>query len=258
MPIPWLDNVVVGWRDVVDILLVTILLYRIILFVQGTRAGAAIHGLFLLIVFYFIIRPLELNTFTWILENFLGSLVLIVIIVFQRDIRMALTYMGSRSNFLASLFSRKNRYGEVIEEVTAAAMYMAQRRIGALIVFEGNVPLGDMIQGGVPINAKVTKELLITIFWNGSPLHDGAVVLRNGQISAAGCILPLTTLVQGKQDYGTRHRAAIGITEETDSVVVVVSEERGIACVAIKGKLSADLDASRLRRVLADAMESHT
>lgn len=257
MPIPWLDNVTLGWRDIIDILLVTVVLYRVTVFVQGTRAVAAIHGLFILIVCYFIIRPLGLNTITWILENFLSSLVLIVIIVFQRDIRMALTYMGSRRSLFLALFGRKKRHDEVIEEVVAAAMYMAQRKIGAIIVFEGNVPLGDMAQGGVDIQARVTKELLITIFWHGCPLHDGAVVLRNGQISAAGSILPLTTVVQGKQDYGTRHRAAIGVTEETDAVVVVVSEERGTACVASQGKLSAGLDASRLRRVLATAMENH-
>ncbi len=258
MPIPFLDNVVVSWRDAVDILLVTVILYRVIIFVQGTRAVAAIHGLFLLIIFFFLIRPLGLNTTTWLLGTFLSSLVLIVIIVFQRDIRMGLTYMGSSRSFFLSLLGRQKRHEDVIEEVVAAALYMAQRRIGALIVLEGNVPLGDMAQGGVDIQARVSKELLITIFWDGSPLHDGAVVLRGDLLSAAGCILPLTTLVQGKQDYGTRHRAAIGITEETDAVVVVVSEERGTACVALHGKLSASLDASRLRRALATAMEAHS
>ncbi len=254
MLIPGFDNLSVGWRDIVDILLVTFLLYRIILLVQGTRAVAAIYGLLIIIVFFLATLPLGFNTLSWILGTFLNSLVLVVIIVFQRDIRMALTYVGSGRTFF---FSRKRHTEELVEEVTAAAMYMAQRNIGALIVIEGSVPLGDMAQGGVNLNAKLTKELLISIFWHGGPLHDGAVVIRDKKLSEAGCILPLTTMVQGKQDYGTRHRAALGITEETDAVAVVVSEERGVATLSVHGKLSAALDAPRLKRALSGALEKH-
>ncbi len=252
MQIPFFDNLSIGWRDIVDVLLVTLLFYRIILLVQGTRAVAAIYGLFILIVFFLATLPLGFNTLSWILGSFLNSLVLVVVIVFQRDIRMALTYLGSGRGFFSF---RAKHHEEMIEEITAAAMYMAQRNIGALIVIERAVPLGDMAQGGVSLNARLTKELLISIFWHGGPLHDGAVVIRDKKISEAGCILPLTTMVQGKQDYGTRHRAALGITEETDSVAVVVSEERGAATVSIRGKLSAALDAARLKRVLGAALE---
>ncbi len=254
MFIPWLGTITIGWRDIVDVLLVTLLLYRIILLVKGTRAVAAIYGLFIVIIFFAATLPLGFNTLSWILGTFLNSLFLVVIIVFQRDIRMALTYVGSGRHFFSS---RKKHNEELIEEVAAAALYMAQRNIGALIVIEGNVPLGDMAQGGVNLNARISKELLISIFWHGGPLHDGAVILRGKTLAEAGCILPLTTMVQGKQDYGTRHRAALGITEETDAIAVVVSEERGAVSVSLHGRLSAPLDAARLRRVLGSALEKH-
>ena len=254
MTIPWFD-ITLAWRDILDILLVTFLLYRLIIMAQGTRAGAALHGLLLVIVFYLVTRPMGINTLTWILENFLSSIVLVVVIIFQRDIRLALTYMGSRKGFFFS--SRHKASAEVREKVADAALYMAQRKIGALIVIEGSVPLNDLVKGAVELNAEITRELLISIFWPGGPLHDGAVVIRGNKIAAAGCILPLTTLVQGKQDYGTRHRAALGVTEETDSVAVVVSEERGVASVAVGGKLTGGFDAAKLNRVLSSILEKH-
>lgn len=231
------------------------LLYRIILMAQGTRAGAALHGLLLVIIVYLATRPLGINTLNWILENFLSSIVLVVVIIFQRDIRNALTYMGSRRGFFSS--TRKKTNSELRDKIAAAAQYMAQRKIGALIVIEGSVPLNDVVQGGVMLNADITRELLVSIFWPGGPLHDGAVVIRGNKIIAAGCILPLATFVQGKQGYGTRHRSAIGITEDTDAIVVVVSEERGIASVAVQGRLTGGIDGEKLRRVLGSALEKH-
>jgi uncharacterized protein (TIGR00159 family) len=133
---------------------------------------------------------------------------------------------------------------------------MAQRKIGALIVLERDVPLGDAAQRGVPLDAAISMELLISIFWPNSPLHDGAVIINRGRISAAGCILPLSTAVT-ERDYGTRHRAALGITEESDALVVVVSEERGAVAVALEGKLTAALDAVKLPRVIMSAMEKN-
>lgn len=254
MTIPWLDNLVIGWRDILDILLVTVLLYKAIIVLRGTRVVPALHGLFLVILFYFITRPLGLSTINWILENFLGSIFLILIIVFQRDIRLALTYMGSRRRFGFNFFSKKKDYEEVIDPVVSAATYMAQRRIGAIIVFERSMPLADIITGGVKLDARVSKELFISTFWVGGPLHDGAVVIRSGKLSEAGCILPLTTLVEGKADYGTRHRAALGVTEETDALAVVISEERGAISVATRGKLTAPLDGAQLKRVLTSLL----
>lgn len=254
MDLTWLD-ITVTWRDILDILLVTALLYRIILIAQGTRAGAALHGLLLVIIVYLVTRPMGINTLNWILENFLSSIVLVVVVIFQRDIRNALTFMGSRRDFFS--LSRKRSNDELREKLASAAQYMAQRKIGALIVIEGAVPLNDVVQGGVILNAEITRELLVSIFWPGGPLHDGAVVIRGNKVIAAGCILPLTTLVEGKQDYGTRHRAALGVTEETDSIAIVVSEERGTTSVAVQGKLTAGLDATKLGRVLESVLEKH-
>lgn len=255
MIIPWLDNLVIGWRDTLDILLVTILLYKGILLVRGTRVVPALHGMFLVVLFYFITRPLGLSTINWILENFLSSIFLILIIVFQRDIRLALTYMGSRKGFSFRFFKKNKDFDEIITPVVAAAAYMAQRRIGAIIVFERSMPLSDIITGGVTLDARLSKDLLVSTFWVGGPLHDGAVVIRSGRLSEAGCILPLTTLVEGKVDYGTRHRAALGVTEETDAIAVVISEERGAATVASRGKLTPPLDSAHLKRVLASFLE---
>ncbi|GFM35895.1 diadenylate cyclase CdaA [Desulfovibrio psychrotolerans] len=245
-----IGNISVGWRDMVDVALVTLLFYRIILMVKGTRAVASIYGLLLVLVVYFVAEEVGLYTLHWLLGNFLGSIFLVIIILFNRDIRRALTEMGARG------FWRKQVVeDDLLNEVVGAVLSLAQRRVGALIVLERNVPLGDTVERGVPLDAKVTKELLISVFQTSTPLHDGAVVLRGGRLSAAGCILPLAVAPQDRPEYGTRHRAAMGITEETDAVAIVVSEERGAVTVSIAGRLTTALDATRLKRVLRNALE---
>lgn len=251
MEFPILGGISIGWRDVLDIALITLLFYNIILIVKRTRAVAAIYGLIVIIALYIASRAAGLNTLNWLLEYVLSSIFLLVVIVFQRDIRQALTSIGSRRLFP---FFRKKQEHPAVPMICAAAEYMAQRRIGALIVIERNVPLGDTMERGVHLDARISQELLIAIFWPNSPLHDGAAIINGGRIAAAGCILPLSTAV-AKRDYGTRHRAALGITEETDAVVVVVSEERGAVAVSVDGRLTGALDAVKLPRVLESAME---
>lgn len=253
MELPILGGISIGWRDILDIALITLLFYNVIVMVKQTRAVAAIYGLIVIIVAYIVSRAIGLNTLNWLLEYVLSSIFLLVVIVFQRDIRQALTSIGSRRMWFTTLFKRKQEH-PTVPIICAAAEYMAQRRIGALMVIERSVPLGDTTERGVRLDANVSKELLINIFWPNSPLHDGAAIIREAKIIAAGCILPLSTAV-AKRDYGTRHRAALGITEETDAVVVVVSEERGVVAVAVDGKLTAALDAVKLPRVLAMALE---
>lgn len=243
-----LENVTANWRDLLDIALVTALFYRIIVMVKDTRAVSAIYGLLLLVVAYFVSRELGLYTLGWLLESFFGSLFLVIIVLFQRDIRQALTDMGARS-----FFRKKTTADDALNEIIGAALYLAQRKIGALIVIERNVALGDMIERGVKLGAALSRELLITIFFPKTPLHDGAVIIRKGEVAAAACILPLATV--DRQDFGTRHRAALGITEESDAVAVVVSEERGAVTVAVGGKLTTSLDATRLKRVLKNILE---
>ncbi|MCL1940068.1 MAG: diadenylate cyclase CdaA [Desulfovibrionaceae bacterium] len=253
MAFPLFGSISIGWRDILDIALITLLFYNIIIMVRQTRAVTAIYGLLTILAVYILSRALGLNTLNWLLEYLLGSLFLLVVIVFQRDIRQALTTIGARRFWFTSFFRKKGEY-PTVPLICAAAEYMAQRRIGALIVIERNVPLGDTTDRGVMLDALVSTELLINLFWPNSPLHDGAAIIRDSRIVAAGCILPLSPAV-AKRDYGTRHRAALGITEETDAVVVVVSEERGAIALAVDGKLTAALDAAKLPRVLHSALE---
>lgn len=238
----------IDWRDVLDVALVTLLLYQIIQMLKGTRALAAMLGLGLLMLLYFFARTVGLYTLTWLLQHIFGSLFLVVVVIFQRDIRQALGDMGARY-----FWKRGSLRNDALEELTAACVEMARLHIGALIVLERAMPLGDMIRReGVRVDAKISRKLLMNIFYPKAPLHDGAVIISKGRILAAACILPLA-VVQG-QNFGTRHRAALGITEECDAVVVVVSEERGEISVAIKGQLQRNLDATRLKQVLHEAL----
>lgn len=240
----------VGVRDLIDISLVTFVFYRIILLVKGTRAVSVIYGLLLVVVVYYLSERFGLFTLNWLLANFLGSLFLVIIIFFQADIRKALSELGA-----GSLWRKKKVSDRLLDEVVLAALSMAKSRIGALIVFERSIPLGEVVARGVEMKAGVSRELLVTIFSNNTPLHDGAVVIREGRIEAAGCILPLSSAVGLPSKLGTRHRAALGITEETDAVALVVSEERGVISVAKSGNLSEDLNEARLRDYLRHVLE---
>ena len=248
----WIEigSLSLNWRDAVDIALVTFLFQRVIALVRGTRAVSVIYGLLLVLVVYVVSEQLGLYTLHWLLANFLGSFFLVVIVLFQNDIRRALAEMGARSFFRGPAIK-----ADVLNEVVGAVLNMAQRKVGAIIVFERNVPLGDLVERGMKIDARVSKELLVSLFQVSAPLHDGAVILVSGRVAAAGCILPLAVGPQDRPEYGTRHRAAMGITEESDCVAVAVSEERGEVTVAIGGRLTTALDATRLKRVLSNALE---
>ncbi len=239
------------WLDLLDIGLVAFIFYRLMLLVRGTRAVSVILGLLLILLMYIGSEEFGLFTLNWVLANFLSSLFLVIIILFQQDIRRGLTELGA-----GSLWKRRDDVNEeALNQLIIAMVQMAKRRIGALVVLERGVALGDLMERGVALGARVTKDLLMTIFYPNTPLHDGAVVIKGAQIKAAGCILPLAAGVKG-QHFGTRHRAAIGITEETDAVAVVVSEDRGAISVAIRGKLTTDLDEVRLKRVLMKVLSS--
>jgi len=191
-----------------------------------------------------------LMTLSWILDNFLGSFVLIIIVLFQGDIRRALARVGR--GFFPTLSERQE--SQILEEVVRASQVLAQKRVGALIVLERETGLDDLIEAGAGVDAAVSKELLISIFLPYSPLHDGAVVIQEGRIAHAGCILPLTLRTDLPEGVGTRHRAAVGITEESDAVVIVVSEETATISVVHGGEMTRDLDAPRLRVVLTDLL----
>lgn len=244
-----LDQLPISIRDLVDIGLVTFAFYRVILLVKGTRAVSVIYGLVLILAIYYVSDEFGLFTLNWLLANFLGSLFLVIIIFFQQDIRKALSELGA-----GSLWRRRNVSDILVNEVVFASLNMAKARIGALIVFERGVPLGDIIARGVEIKADLSRELLVTIFFPNTPLHDGAVVVRAGRIEAAGCILPLSSGVDHSAKLGTRHRAAIGVSEETDAVALVVSEERGVISIARDGKLTENVTEDRLKEVLREVL----
>jgi len=235
----------ITWREILDIALVAFVFYRIILLVQGTRAVSVIWGMVFLIAVFFAAGEFGLTTLHWLLQNFLGSFFLVVIILFQQDIRKALSQVGA-----GSMWRRSTIRDEDVNEIAAALAAMAAKRIGGLVVIEKNVPLGDLTDRGVHLDAHISQDLIQSIFFPDNPLHDGAVIIRNGRILAASCILPLAAGHKGKAQFGTRHRAAMGVTEDTDALALVVSEERGEITAAVAGKLTASLDEVRVRRVL--------
>ena len=239
-------------QDAVDILIIAFLIYRIIDLIRGTRAARMLLGLLFLFMVYLSSRFFGLYTLNWILDNFLSSILLVIVVIFQSDIRRALTQVGSRPFF----GGERRLGGEELEEIVRAVVTLASKRIGSLIVLEREVGLNEFVEMGTMLDAAVTKELLVSIFVPTSPMHDGAVILRKGRIAAAGCFLPLTTNPHVSRTLGTRHRAAIGLTEETDAVVIVVSEEEGSISLVSGGRITRDLDAGGLRSTLQKLLVS--
>lgn len=243
-----LGQLTVGWRDLLDIFLVAVLCYYGIRFVRGTRAMAALNGLLALLVLYAGAQFLGLFTLVWLLQNVFSYIFLVIVILFHQDIRQALSNMNFRMLFRR----KKDDRSELIKTLSSTAFWLASRRIGAIIVIARSVELGDILEKGVKIDAVVTQDLLTTIFFPNTALHDGAVIIGGDRIVAAGCVLPLANLA--RQHFGTRHRAAIGITEVSDAISIAVSEERGEVTLAQDGHLSNPLTQERLERILTNAL----
>jgi uncharacterized protein (TIGR00159 family) len=239
-------------RDTIDILIVAFGVYWLLLLIRGTRAGQILVGLIVLLAASVASEVFGLVTLRLIMENFAGSAVIIIVILFQHDIRRALARVG-RGLFPSVSAEQES---QILEEVVRAAQALSQRRVGALVVMERETGLSDQIEAGTPVDAEVSKDLLISLFLPYSPLHDGAVVIQRGRVAFAGCILPLTERTDLPEGLGTRHRAALGITEETDAVVVVVSEETAAISVVLGGEILRNLDAPRLRVVLSHVLSS--
>ncbi len=238
---------VIRWTDICDILIVSFIFYRILLFIKGTRSAQIIIGIIFIFILYQISSTFGFLTLNWILSNFLQSIILIIVILFQQDIRVALSRFGK--NILVKSTDTVTDIG-VIEEIVKACVSLSFKRIGALILLPRQTGLKNLIEIGHEIDGIVSKELLETIFIPSTPLHDGAVLIEEGRIKAAGCFLPLSTNPDISKELGTRHRAAIGITEESDAVTIVVSEETGNISVSVNGKLTRNLDSDSLKKVL--------
>ena len=230
-------------RDVVDILIVTAFIYGIIYFLVISRGLQLLRAIVFVGVSWLLAEILQLRTLSWIFEKFWTVGLFSIVVIFQPEIRRAIARIGERTRVI-KLSSVEER---TIERIVRACRFMSDRQIGALIVIERNQSVEDVVEGCVYIDATVTVELLITIFYPMTPLHDGAVVVRGERIAYASCVLPLSRTADLPKKYGTRHRAALGITEETDAIAVVVSEETGEISLAVEGKLERNLDPEILK-----------
>ena len=238
--------------DLLDILLVAFIIYRILILIKGTRAVQMLVGLAVLLIVFIASQIGGLYTLNWILNNFLSSIILVIVVLFQHDIRRALIHVG-RNPFFADLSIREET--RVIDELCKGCVALSQKHLGALIVIERETGINDFLEVGVEIDAKPSSDLIHSIFHNASPIHDGAVIIQRGRITRAGCFLPLTQNPDISPRFGTRHRAAIGLTELVDAVVIVVSEETGRVSVVIGGKITRDLEVTTLKKVLNRLLE---
>jgi uncharacterized protein (TIGR00159 family) len=233
-------------RDAIDIGIIAFFIYRIIDLIRGTRAVQMLIGLVVVFLAFLSSQYFDLYALNWILDNFLGSILLVIVVIFQDDIRRALTQVGTRPFFGVE----SGLHGQDLEEIVRAAVSLASKRIGALLVLQRDVGLNDFVEVGTRLDARVSKELITSIFQPLSPIHDGALIIHKGRIIAAGCFLPLTTNPHVSKTLGTRHRAGIGLTEETDAVVIVISEEEGAISMVRDGRITRDVDAATLRSTL--------
>jgi uncharacterized protein (TIGR00159 family) len=251
----WLLSRIADFRVVLDILVVTIIIYWLLWVAQGTRALQLIRGMVTLFVFLYLLGwVLELNTLNWILERIWPALIVAIPVIFQPELRRAFEQLGHTGTWLKNPFAAQADDASqelAIDEVVRAAAQLSRLRYGALMVIERETGLTDYASKGVSLDAEISRQLLINIFFPNSPLHDAAVLIRGPRIVAASVVLPLTDNISASSQLGTRHRAGIGITEESDAIAVVVSEETGQMSVAHSGRLIRNLDPDRLRRVLS-------
>lgn len=238
--------------DLLDISIVAFIVYRLLLLIRGTRAMQMLTGLGILGIAFFVSSTLELFTTHWLLSYFFDYLILIVIVLFQDDLRRALTHVG-KNPFFSTASAEEER--EMVDEIARAATRLAKERIGALIVIERETGLKNFIDTGSKVDSRVKSELLYAIFIPSSPIHDGAVIVREGRIAAAGCFLPLSKDPNIDKRYGTRHRAALGLTEDSDALVVLVSEEAGEAHLVKNGRLTTNLNEEELRQSLGALLD---
>ena len=245
-----LQRAPVGWVDLLDIAIVSVVVYELLVLFKGTRAMQMAFSAATIVLLFFVSDYLGLETVNWLIRNIAPSVMFGVIVLFQADIRRALTHFGRGPFF--RFFDRQQHTDEVVDELMVAAGSLSARRIGALIVIEREIGLRNYIEGGIPLDAQVTYDLLGSIFQPGSPLHDGAVIVQGDRIAAAACFLPLSVHPKVSKDLGTRHRAALGITEENDAVAIVVSEESGSISIAVGGNLERSLSSDHLRTRLQE------
>lgn len=244
----WLNRIEIpGGTGLIEILILATVFYYLLKFFRGTRGSAILTGVVILFVGLIVVtKVINLPVLNWLLQRLMVYLALALVVIFQPEIRRALARIGRQGNFMASTARRA-----LADPISDAVLLMASRKIGALIAIERAVGTKALQDTGTPLNSEVTAALLTALFYPGTPLHDGGVIISANRIAAAGCVFPLTQNDELARNLGTRHRAAIGVTEETDTVVIVVSEETGVISIAYNGRLKRGFDGPHLRRILS-------
>lgn len=230
------------WKPIIEIGFLWFIIYLLLLFIRGTRTVQVIKGIIILLLIFFFTQWLNLTSINWILTKLVAISVIAFIIIFQPELRRGLARLGQFGFFL--------REEEVLDDVVKSAIFLSNRKIGGIIALEREIGLRPYVESGVTIDSQLTSELINTIFTPGTPLHDGGIIVRGDRIVAAGCLFPLTQNPHINKLLGTRHRAAIGLTEETDAVCVVISEETGAISIAVGGKLTKDMDRDAFPKTL--------
>ena len=240
-------------RNIIDVALVAYLIYRGLLLIRGTRAAPMLAGLTILVLLYFLSIQLGFVTLGWLLGNFLSSIILVVVVLFQDDIRRGLTKVGMQPLLRRNI---QNVMAKTVEDLALVCSNLSSQKLGALIVIQREVGLDQFIEDGTTLEAALNRKLLYSIFVKESALHDGAVVIEGDRIKAAGCLLPLSLNPDLDPNLGTRHRAALGVSEQSDCVAIVVSEQNGSISLAREGRLTQNLDTSHLRDLLHRLIDS--
>ena len=249
-----LQGVSVRWEDIVEILIISFLVYQIMTWIKNTKAWFLMKGIGIILIFILLAIIFEMNTILWIVENVLSIAVIAVVVVLQPELRRALEELG-RKKFFASLIPfdkvQTERFSDkTVNDLVKASFEMGKAKTGALMVIEQNVKLTEYERTGIEVDGLISSQLLINIFEHNTPLHDGAVIIRGNRVVSATCYLPLSDNMEISKELGTRHRAGVGISEVTDALTVIVSEETGHVSVTYEGKLYRNLDANVLREKL--------
>ncbi len=260
----WLSFPKINPTDIVEIIILAFIIYHLVKWVKNTRAWSLVKGLVVIMIFWLFAVIFELNVILWIISNTISVGIIAVIILFQPEFRKALEQLGQKNIMKTILYfddsrDKNEKFSDhTVNEIIRATFELAKTKTGALIVIEEDMPLNDFESTGISIDSLISSELLINIFEHNTPLHDGAVILRGDRIAAATCYLPLSDNMQLSKDLGTRHRAGIGISEVSDSLTVIVSEETGKVSIAMGGKLIRNIDGDYLRSKLTDAQRKTT